>query len=352
MPEIFFEILKMNASKFMHIRRVLLLILCCFIVLLIIVSLIFSANKNAENFKRVSLVSPSAEVVIGHFLELAIHNSSWYGDDNRIFDIISAKYDGLSDADDDYISLKEKSPDFAEYIYRRNGLPNPTASYKWTTPVTIGLDWQRISIPIANGDVKNIVPFGLAASDRARPENYPVFQDQILKSIADIRTETGLDISFFDPSDPREYTKNHAKIRVVPMVNPQSWRERKRGGKTYTVSSIEDELVTAVRLTTDETQGMDAFLIPNANNSIGYAACKIDPLLPEIRVRELISECLVSAMGLPNFISATIPDQYIDERISFLSILYCSVIKPGMNRYELIRALKSNEICLSKFYNK
>jgi hypothetical protein len=243
---------------------------------------------------------------------------------------------------EEYEYLKGKSSDFAEYFYRMNGQPDPYAVHKWQEPIKIGLGWQEIMLPTKAGGLESRIPFNLGLYDKKRPESYAMFKEQIITLLPSLKEKTGMEISLVDPSDPQELTENYAKIRIVPMIDPQKWR-KKDPSSTYMFRSIEESLDTAIRIESSTPYAMDGFFISNADNTIGYAACKINPTLKPDTVKKLISECLISVLGLPGKYTKRAPA----TKAELLSILYCDQIKAGMKAKETISALKEHPNCLS-----
>ncbi|ACK50905.1 hypothetical protein Msil_1962 [Methylocella silvestris BL2] len=210
-------------------------------------------------------------------------------------------------------------------------------------------------------------------------------------------------VTFVPPGDPREVTKDYAKIRIVflpetGLHNHFKFRDYQTGMASedwYT--QLSQAYVAAIPFTPTSPTQVDGFLLSNADNSLGLAVCRIVAGLPRKVQKALINECLVRAMGLTELLpdkpqstlgpwnrpydatemtpladgdksfwslgtqaekekyfrelpivqAARAPDVTdYDKRL--LSILYCPDIKPGMDKYQAIIALLRNNTCFKK----
>lgn len=329
----------LNSIKLNRIRFL------CFLMILFSCAIALRAAMAAGSMEARN----SNDKIIASLIDAVQSRASWHSVDGKKGSFnVGALYAESLDSEESkkhFYSIKEKSPDFAEYVYRQKGLPDPHAVHKWTGSIKIGLGWQEIRLPTDGEGATAYIPFGLGLYDKKRIEPYPFFKEQILTMIPVLEELTGLKISFVDPEDPQELTEHYARIRIVPMVDPQKWRKRD-AGSSYLASSIEEALDTAVRVESNDPHGMDGFFIPEADNSISYAACKIDPTLKQATVKQLISECLMSVLGLPGRSNGD--SSLLESRERMLSVLYCGEIKAGMNLYELIKTLKINNNCFSR----
>lgn len=260
-----------------------------------------------------------------------------------------------------------------------SGLPEPDRVVKWVGPVSIALGWPQYA-------------------DQPPPSSPPelelIANDEINSLIPQLMSLTNIPIELRSHEDPREKTKEFSRIRVVFVDTTRLNNHFKM--LTYQAGTyIEDwfyQLNTvyraAIPFTSKSKSQVDGFLLADSSNELEFAVCRILSTLPPHLIRSLISECLLRSMGLPELSSdnesllgawnryydktemhpanegknalriipslnqpnqnfyAKLPEggpsdspkmSAYDKKI--LSLLYCDVINPGMNKYEVITLL-------------
>lgn len=275
------------------------------------------------------------------------------------------------------------APWLAPYIYRKDGIPRYGSINKWENRVRIGIGWPEYAL-----DGRQ--PLGKIS----QPE-LNVFRryigEEIKSSLPALRAATGLEIDFVAPDDDIERGPAHAEIRIVPV----QWREVRgwlpNSENTKNIESYERWLFGAVLFASSDHRYMEGYLLPNQDNSLGMAVCKIMAMdISESSFRGLVRECLVRSMGLPgmsrlnagslvgpwhevtnegakqnsdDIVLATPPDPLLDARNSYrltvrslpdgipeydrvmLSLLYCDSITPGMDKNAIVDIFTRKSLC-------
>lgn len=335
--------------------------------------------------------------LIRDFSRIAISKHSWLDD---------AGQDGeLTPVSDSYTDLKTYP--LAEYLLRNNGYPRLQAINRWEKEITIGIGWPKQEMLVAGtADATRITMPGLDPWGREYKEAYPLFQEQIEALIPTIKHITGLPVTYISPEDENDVVKlgrgvsweHVARIRVVPTELTATRTAFPMHGNT-----IEKRFLAGVAFTPFEFGQVDGYILPNADNTIGFAACRINPRFDAVLVKALITECLARSLGLPNLSGlnnsaalghwAKALDAYIDSQVKkqtkgkdnngtavmnvirrlgeastfpvtndtqgletgfsdydkwMISVLYCSEIKTGMNIYQVERVLQQDNHCLIK----
>lgn len=121
-----------------------------------------------------------------------------------------------------------------------------------------------------------------------------------------IAKESGLNLKFVHPDDPQENTESFARIRIVPIKSTglhnkyKSYVVDASHTRHPRIQSYQTMIDNAVEFTPYSRSQVDGFFIPNENNQIEFAGCRIvSGLSPEMR-SALVTECLLRSLGLPN----------------------------------------------------
>jgi hypothetical protein len=135
---------------------------------------------------------------------------------------------------------------------------------------------------------------------------------------------------------------------------------------------FEEFIFGSVPFTPSATRQVEGYFVPNNDNTIGFAVCKISPDHDIQIQKSLITECFIRALGLPdasltadnsalgiwnqesnrerivtaNPVSEYLPIQLTEYDAFMLSLLYCPEIHPGMNRYDVLFSLYHSDVCL------
>jgi hypothetical protein len=303
--------------------------------------------------------SYTRDALIAEFLRVAFAPTLWFEGDGRARAIFKSpvitKRGGIS------------GPSWvAEYITRSQGLPRFDALNRWNTQtITIGLDWPPDVWPL--GD--------------------PSHHDIVLKHLAtlspQIQAATGMKVSILPPAHETPHTFAHVRIvtNAVFAANNQFKKPLKRTGGAVDGAMVlpmaatppfEEFIFGSVPFTPSATRQVEGYFVPNNDNTIGFAVCKISPDHDIQIQKSLITECFIRALGLPdasltadnsalgiwnqesnrerivtaNPVSEYLPIQLTEYDAFMLSLLYCPEIHPGMNRYDVLFSLYHSDVCL------
>lgn len=265
---------------------------------------------------------------------------------------------GSSNITKKYEALLKNAPWFAEYTYRTKGWPDHNVINKWPADITIGLNW-----PAYGGYIDNSNPTSPVSGYNVKgsEEHYDFLTAEVRKIIPILERSTGRKVSFVAPENEREKTSEFARIRIIPLV---TWMHRSALNPTpYNWNPIfgEGNLLGAVSSVTSSPAEMDAYYLPEADNSIGMAVCKVNMGLPKQRIKSLIKECLTRSLGFPGKLqkkhsilgawrmledTGSVSVTQYDERI--LSLLYCPEIKSGMDKNDFLKVVSNSNSCVSE----
>ena len=344
--------------------------------------------------------------IVADFLNSAFSETLWNEDDSTVY---AALLNGLitrypeleqEDVQGRYKSENIKHPWFAEHLYHSKGWPRQNVINKWSNEITIGIDWPAYGL---RAKVEQDQP---SRYSEGLEEYYPVIEEQILALVPIINEVTGLPVRYISPEDPKDKTEKYARIRIVPIRHTNLKNNFKTLRWTYLDpspysptfrKSYESELWDAVPFTPGYRSQVDGYILPNPDNTINMAVCKIVPFLDKKLVQALVSECLVRALGIPDVSNlvdhallghwnkandkysklpsldgrkesvkyedgsrsiaqnseqtAQTNNEYVQVQVVtpfdrfMLSLLYCETIKPGMDKYDVIEALAKNKMC-------
>lgn len=302
--------------------------------------------------------------IVADFLRVAFSDRVWNDDlGSKGYEVMLSQSRRLFEA---------TSPWFDEFFTRPQGLPKSGVINKWPRDITIGIDWPAPAhdTSIYHAQRKNVL------IEKGTDQYYEDFERNIMAAIPDLVRATGRSVHFIDPKDPRDNAKDYARIRIVPTkqwVNrnlympgmrenpsPLSYEPYLQGGVLFGSSA---EYVYYGSAPTYERLGkkMDGYLLPESNNNLGLVICKIDPETDSLVIKALISECLVRAMGLPeiskikqlsvlgtwrnNLVNSKqdVPTKPTPYDLYMVSLLYCSDIKQGMSRNDVITVFREKK---------
>lgn len=237
-------------------------------------------------------VSLGKQGVIGSFLQVAFSDTLWLENSTNATVVIS-------DLLEDEYSQKIHNPNSWAYRFvdPSKGYPKHNVVNKWTEKVVrVGIGW-----PAFTGDMFDYF---------VKPSSaVPQFLPQIIRDVvANIKKKTGVDLRFTPPNSDLETTEDFARIRIVPIGST--------GLKNHFKSFISDmqpgvhghgkpplieRLIGGVEFTPYSRSQVDGFILPNPDNSIGLAVCRISNSVTEKNVvTALVTECLLRSLGLPS----------------------------------------------------
>lgn len=377
----------------MRIRSRLRLVVLVLLALFCLTDHALLASNDIET-KTGRQYSEATERTIWDFTNVAFSSSIWLENSSDATSVLAPI---KAYSVEDRHKRKTSETWVSEYIHRPKGLPAHDRIVKWNKPVGVGIGW-----PI----------FGTGNSDDWKPSSsvLDLAEDQIKKLLPDLRTATGLPIEFIPSTDSREKTKEFARVRIVFIPTTNLWNHFKVLN-VFPNSTVENwhyqlnsRYVGAIPFTASSKAQVDGFLLPNADNTLGLAVCRILSTLPQNIMRTLISECLVRSMGLPELsrlstkalvgpwnsaydrtekLPATDADAIVwpgmrDKTLAaekfyatlppaegsvehsgalteydktLLSLLYCAAIKSGSDKYGVMAALVSHPNCFSNNKN-
>jgi|GEM_PF-5115811 len=184
-----------------------------------------------------------------------------------------------------------------KFIKPEKGYPKLGMLNRWPSgEVYVGLGW-----PSAMGKMMT------AATADTSPEAIAMFTSTIEPILADIRKKTGINITFMPPRHPQEATSHFARIRIVPVTTTgfhnkyKSYIADTGHGRHRPLEPL-GLLLGGVEFTPFTRAQVDGFFLPESDNSIGFAACRIGTKLSGDMVAALVAECLLRALGLPSLV--------------------------------------------------
>lgn len=259
--------------------------------------------------------------------------------------------------------------------------------------------WNKTEIDVALG-----WPRSYSSDTESKSPLVGVIADQVQHLAPQIKRVTQIEINFLQPNDPKENGKDYARIRIVfsPMYDNffktlpglSASRFSLGGGKDK--ASETDLYWGAVTFTPYSRSNVDGYFLPDAENNIDLAVCRVSPFLPEDILKAVTSECLLRALGLSDiskvnqdsllgnwnreydaFSKIAAFDRDVQEKIEnfesfkplenldfkhlekdysayedfsqyelrLLKMLYCPGIESGMDKYQVIRTLFLNANC-------
>lgn len=236
-------------------------------------------------------------------------------------------------------------------------LPKDQSIVKWDGEITIGIDWPRYESPI----VKSSSGIPQSRASENLTDAYPAIQQQIQALIPEIKTLTGLPARFIAPNDAEDTTEKFARIRIIPTKHLQV----QLSGEDYFETPVTPDskpvnfknyeyLVLGQASFADSKSFLQGYLVPKENNALNMAVCKIEISHGEQATRAAVSDCLLRSLGLVGTFPAPEPNfnmqkesRFSDNERLLTKLLYCSEIKPGMDRNSVLSILATSNICFN-----
>lgn len=280
------------------------------------------------------------------------------------------------------------------YKDRPNGLPKLGTINKWPGQITVSVGWPQYQRD----------PFldGRAGPSAKTTEALKRFEVHARKMVDTIAARTKLPLVYVPADDPQEKTERFARIRVVAEDNTFMHNDYKfYSGEYYThtwdVTLLAAGFIGAIEFTPFARAQVDGLILPEVDNHIGMAICRIRSGTPDEMLATLIGECLVRSLGLPEMsklkesalighwnaledpesktlaldgksagrppmiprTDREIPTTEFNRRIAseglaqydaaMLQLLYCGVIQPGMDKLAAAAALLAHQECFGSF---
>ncbi|MDI1229437.1 MAG: hypothetical protein PSY14_17295 [bacterium] len=300
--------------------------------------------------------------------------------------------------------FEKEAPWLWPYVARKDGFPRHNTLTKWTKGISVGIDWPAYN----KFDYKDSSGLPYIGTIRTPPESYEVIQRQVEKILPDLEKLTGLPVKFVGPKDPIDQTEDFARIRIIPSgsvfvaeIDGKTRAQFKRNKSPslslrskWSFIEYIDDLFGAISFTPYSRSQVGGFLLPEADSSIGLVVCNPMTEAGDALAKAMVTECLVRALGIPEMLSAgekavlgnwnkaydkiaktTALDNWKDVRpsgrVTFLtskelgdynvadrlydglqaydrslvSLLYCPLLKPGMDKYQVLDKLLSSDEC-------
>ena len=248
--------------------------------------------------------------IISDFLDIAFSQRLWNEDQGK--NIFEKRLGVLT-------SSKEMTPP-PELFSRRliqGALPKSGVINKWPSNISVG-----IGIPGAGNAYVGFIEQNEVAINSILLALEGAIQKKI--QIVDIGAVSPSDFSGILIVPDERLEASYGDFSGGPFVfEPQLWQ------------------AVPVREVTGNSE-MKAYYLPNDSNHIGLSVCRIKIGSSMQLQTKLLTTCLLASLGLPN-----VPDvESIDSYNWFLlSILYCSDVKAGMSKNEVIQVLSRNNSC-------
>ncbi len=249
----------------------------------------------------------SQDNLVQNLLQAAFPKEGWmdfYGDESRR-KVAYANIFRHKELERDEKGISASFPWIKEYLYRHKGYPRLGVLTRFSKPMTVGFGWPPFN-----------PPKGIRLSQQPDRSKLDEVRKQVNIIKSSLKEATGIDVTFIDPDE--ETMSHYASVRIIPSdvfyydnkfkSNPEipemSWNPR------FLETSY---LYSAFRFTPDARAQVEGYLIPEADNSIGMAFCEINPILDGKLFADLINECLVRSLGLP--------DMVINDRVAETSFI-------------------------------
>ncbi|TNE32964.1 MAG: hypothetical protein EP349_00470 [Alphaproteobacteria bacterium] len=261
----------------------------CFLFLALFITAPFAnaataQGKTEDKTKKISTVAfgtsqyPTDEFRTD-FIAAAFSNEIWGKHDYNQHST-TLLLDGLTSAE----SRKWRSENQQEWWYKYalypDGLPRHNAINKWTQEIRISFDWEK--------------------SDHD-------YKSHITSLITEIKKITGL---------PVKLVQENPNLRIRGLIYNDLENYFKFSHETPHTHSeypspfrYERYFAAGIPFTPRAKAQVDGYILPESDNSIGYAECRISPFVGTDLTETLITECLLRALGLPEIING------IEEKI-------------------------------------
>lgn len=379
----------------------------CAVGMLVTASSAFSqSNPQGPMLDGAEVVGYKRAEVLSDFLNVAFSDSIWNEDTGEDFlmhlDYLLYTLKERSVGNEKELEKTAIEGWFTPYLFGNSGWPDQNVINKWTGPVTIAVGWPGNSgnygslslekegeiVKLFEDHIQEIVP---------KLSEYTQLPVEMIR-FGDVRDTTD---SF---AHIRVVPIRETHLRNFFKTLRRSIKDGIPHETTY-LNTYENAMWTGVPFTPYARSQVDGYLVPDRSNNIAIVVCKIVSDLDSSLIHALISECLIRALGLPDLsktnnksllshwnsahdknsflpsldgressiwkntigfekymnskgVSRPVFDSKITDRNLplmptahdevLVKILYCSSIKPGMNKYEVIKSFALDENCIGK----
>jgi len=352
--------------------------------------------------------SLSREEIVSAFMQTAFSSTVWMPNEAQkkeagflpsLFGHSAAKY---------WAGLIKKDAPWAVPFMGRMGrsLPDEEVIHKWGGEITIGFDWPPYGARCAavlDGQycLSRYTKVGSEAQWLNGDSLYPVLEDQIALLIPMLQQSTGRTVRFVSNASIDEKTASYARIRILwtGVGNQKNYFKRYYNpcGENCSVTAAgwlgkaEEYFWGAVPFTPTARAQVDGYILPENNNRIGLAVCKINRDIGPDLIKALVTECLARSLGLPGMLATSravlgrwnaaheahsklvavdgksavrtpglrmppFPTHltkaedlmltFSEIDLKIISLLYCDDVKPGMSKREVEMVLMDETKCV------
>lgn len=273
--------------------------------------------------------------------------------------------------------------EFAEFP---NGYPATGVINKWSKDITIAVGWPKYNLGF-------ITSAGEQANNAAY---YNAISNTLEKIVPVLHRSTGLNFKIISPEVSAANDRLQGTVRIVPngqaapgyifkggVLNPFKHGFQTEGD----LNQLEYEFFGGVSFTPSKRAQVGGYLLPNPDNSMGAAVCKVRDAAGDAVLQALVMECLVRALGLPEVSAlsrgvlrawneamekayeqklqqstehqtgkgardlldsvdkSSIPTGINGYDLFLARLLYCADIKPGMSKLSVIAVLSQSDKC-------
>lgn len=273
--------------------------------------------------------------------------------------------------------------EFAEFP---NGYPATGVINKWSKDITIAVGWPKYNLGFITS----------AGEQTNNAAYYNAISDTLEKIVPVLHRSTGLNFKIISPEVAAANDRLQGTIRIVPngqaapgyifkggVLNPFKHGFQTEGD----LNQLEYEFFGGVSFTPGKRAQVGGYLLPNPDNSMGAAVCKVRDAAGDAVLQALVMECLVRALGLPEVSAlsrgvlrawneamekayeqklqqstehqtgkgardlldsvdmSSIPTRINGYDLFLARLLYCSDIKPGMSKLSVIAVLSQSDKC-------
>jgi hypothetical protein len=323
--------------------------------------LYISTRPEADGVMMFQMTMFSEKRTLADFAQAAFSAAKWNNDDTRECEGNDAPVPGYVGG-----NLGDEGGWWRPFMKPAKGFPKPCRLHRWEgNEITIGVDWppqpRTRQYP---GERPPVSAFsqGLFAS-------WLQIEQQVRPLIPVLQKMTGKKVTFVPPGDPREYTADFARIRIIP-VRTVGFKMTRRDAHApppgdWDILENEYQFWGGVPFSEDMDYQPDGYLLPHYDGSLGMAVCKIYPGYTEPVEKAMVSECLMRALGFPgvstitettsvltpwnaNFRANLDPDlsayyKFLKYDRLLIKLLYCPAVKSGMTVKEATEALSKNK---------
>jgi len=276
--------------------------------------------------------------IIADFLDVAFSSKMWNEDSDKFVDgnyielinrfINFRKTHAQSQLDE----VRKSIPWIYQYFDGNNKLPRHDSINKWDGPVGVVLGWPGVLPDESFRDDYAIVEKQL---DTVLPYfNQQLEGSNIFRAGAQISSKN-IHIIIDEMSF---YKRTPATVMTSLNFNPALYEWMAFGGVLYESSDY---------------NFMDGYFLPNSKNRIQIASCKIRNGLGSSEVQRLVNECVSRSLGMPGILESResiFGESQKKTAISsydtyLMRILYCSAIKAGMDKIQVLEVLTKDTNC-------